>query len=230
MSRRPAVERLLVPVVVLVAATLALALIWSSGPRGDLTAGVSMSGPMSTRTVDATQEATPTPSRAVPARRAAPRAEAPSSLRLPSGTTVPVLPAGTTTDGVLDVPDDIRTAGWWRGGSRLGDPFGSTLIAAHIDSRTQGLGPYAELLDVGPGDRVVLRSSGLVQQFSVLSRRLVPRSASADVVSLADVSGPRRLTLVTCAGPYDADHGGYQNLAVVTARPVTQPAPRRSRR
>ncbi len=31
---------------------------------------------------------------------------------------------------------------------RLGDPFGSTLVAAHIDSKTQGLGPYAELLSV----------------------------------------------------------------------------------
>jgi hypothetical protein len=149
-------------------------------------------------------------------------------LRLPSGTTVPVLPAGTTSDGVLDVPDDIRTAGWWSGGSRLGDPFGSTLIAAHIDSRTQGLGPYAELLDVGPGDPVVLRSPGLVQRYSVSSRRLVPRRASADIIHLADVSGPRRLTLVTCAGPYDPALGGYQNLAVVTARPVAPPTPRKS--
>ena len=38
--------------------------------------------------------------------------------------------------------------------------------------------------------------------------------------------GPRRLTMVTCAGPYDAARGGYQNLAVVTARPVTRPASR----
>ena len=70
------------------------------------------------------------------------------SVRLPSGTSVDVDAVSTTSDGLLDVPDDIRTAGWWRGGSRIGDPFGSTLIAAHIDSRTQGLGPYAELLRV----------------------------------------------------------------------------------
>ena len=76
-----------------------------------------------------------------PARRSGDQPEAPVQVRLPSGTTVPVVAVNTTADGVLDVPEDIRTAGWWRGGSRLGDPFGPTVIAAHIDSRTQGLGP-----------------------------------------------------------------------------------------
>ena len=136
----------------------------------------------------------------------------------------------TTADGLLDVPDDIRTAGWWRGGSRLGDPFGSTLIAAHIDSRTQGLGPYAELLRVERGARIVVRSKHLVQRFAVTSLRLVPRASLADATDLFAPSGPRRLTMVTCAGPYDAARGGYQNLAVVTARPVTQPASRGARR
>ena len=60
---------------------------------------------------------------------------------------------GTSADGALDVPEDIRVAGWWRGGARLGDPFGSMLIAAHVDSRTQGLGPYVALLSVEPGAR-----------------------------------------------------------------------------
>jgi hypothetical protein len=27
---------------------------------------------------------------------------------------------------------------------------------------------------------------------------------------------------VTCAGPYDADRGGYQNLAVIVAFPISE--------
>ena len=127
---------------------------------------------------------------------------------------------------MLDVPEDIRTAGWWRGGSRLGDPFGSTVVAAHIDSKTQGLGPYAELLSVEAGARIVVRSAHLRQVFRVASLRLMPRTELAGNGEIFAVSGPRRLTMVTCAGPYDADRGGYQNLAIVTALPATGPQPR----
>ena len=76
-----------------------------------------------------------------PAERAGPPdAERPVSVRLPSGTLVPVRPAGTRGRGLLDVPDDVTEAGWWRTGARLGDPFGSTLIAGHVDAVDQGLG------------------------------------------------------------------------------------------
>ncbi len=170
--------------------------------------------------------APPTASPATPGRRTGHRPEAPVQVRLPSGRTVPVVPVDTDADGVLDVPDDIRTAGWWRGGARLGDPFGSTLVAAHIDSRTQGLGPYVELLRVRRGDRIVVRSAHLTQTFRVTSLRLLPRADVGRATDLFDVGGDRRLTMVTCAGPFDADRGGYQNLAVVTARPTHAPRPR----
>ena len=160
---------------------------------------------------------------ASPGRRAAAKPEPPIELRLPSGVTVKVRSVSTRADGVLDVPDDIRVAGWWRGGSRVGDPFGATLLAAHIDSKVQGLGPYAELLSVEPRARFVLRSAHQRQVFLVTSLRVVPRSRLAGVTNLFSVSGPRRLVMVTCAGPFDADAGGYQNLAVVTARPQGPP-------
>ena len=139
-----------------------------------------------------------------------------------------MLSVSTRPDGLLDVPDDVRTAGWWRGGSRLGDPFGATLIAAHIDSRTQGLGPYVELLRAERDDEIRVRSAHLVQHFRVTSLRLVPRSSLAGVTDIFSASGGRRLVMVTCAGPFDPDRGGYQNLAIVTARPTTAPLPRSS--
>lgn len=155
--------------------------------------------------------------------------EAPVSARLPSGTVVPVRGVSTRTDGVLDVPHDIRAAGWWQGGARIGDPFGSTLIAAHVDSATQGLGPYVQLLSAHPGQRVVVSSATLRQRFVVRSLRLVPQGSLVGEPEIYAAGGPRRLTLVTCAPPYVKARGGYQNLAVVVADPVGPPRPRADR-
>ena len=146
--------------------------------------------------------------------------EPPLGIQLPNGHRVGIRPVGTTRNGLLDVPDDIEVAGWWSGGSRLGDPFGSTLVAAHVDSRTQGLGPFASLLEVRAGDRVYVWSDGLRQTFEVRSLRLRPQGTIGPGSYLHSPEGARRLTLVTCAGPYDAARGGYQNLAVITATPL----------
>jgi hypothetical protein len=78
----------------------------------------------------------------------------PTGIRLPKGLRLAVRAVGTRHNGLLDVPDDIRWPAGGGGGSKLGDPFGSSLVAAHVDSRTQGLGPFASLLGVRPGDRV----------------------------------------------------------------------------
>ncbi len=171
---------------------------------------------------------TPVTKPVVPGRRATSvvRPEAPRSARLPSGTVVPIKPISTGADGVLAVPRDIRTAGWWRGGSRLGDPFGSTLIAAHVDSVSQGLGPYAQLLTVRPGQHIVLSSATLRQTFAVRSLKLVPQGTLADQKSIYAPTGGRRLTLVTCAPPFIRSRGGYQQLAIVTATPISQPLPK----
>jgi hypothetical protein len=156
-----------------------------------------------------------------PARRTgAVRPERPRGIRLPSGIGVPVRPAETRPDGLLDVPADIRAAGWWKGGSRLGDPFGSVLLAGHVDSVTQGLGPYAELLSLRGGERVRVRSRHLEQWYVVRSLSLVPQGRLRRGSPIYSVSGRHRLTLVTCAPPYDRARGGYQRLAIVTARPV----------
>lgn len=152
--------------------------------------------------------------------------EAPTSVVLQDGARVPIRPVSTTDDGVLDVPDDIRVAGWWRGGSRIGDPFGSTLVAAHVDSSTQGLGPFAVLLEIRPGQRLTVLTDSLEQTFVVRSLRLRPRGSIGPQSWLHSPAGRRRLTLVTCASPFVPSLGGYQNLAVVVAEPVGAPRAR----
>ncbi len=159
-----------------------------------------------------------------PARRTGTvRHEQPRSVRLPTGLVVPVRAVSTTTDGLLDVPDDIRQAGWWRGGSWLGDPLGSTLLAAHVDSTTQGVGPFAALLDVRRNQRFLVSSATLHQTYRATSLQLLERGSLLRHRWIYSASGSRRLVMVTCAPPYVPGRGGYQNLVVVTAVPVSGP-------
>jgi sortase family protein len=159
-----------------------------------------------------------------PARRTGTvRPEPPRTVRLPTGAVVPVRAVSTTPEGLLDVPDDIRAAGWWKGGSRLGDPWGATMLAAHVDSVTQGLGPFAALLGARRGQRFVVSSAHLRQTFRATSFRLLDRGPLLRHRWMFSASGDRRIVLVTCAPPYVRSRGGYQRIAVVTAVPTAPP-------
>ena len=149
--------------------------------------------------------------------------EPPTHVRLPGGRMVRVRPSNSLPDGSLGIPDDLRTAAWWRGGARLGDLYGSMLVAAHVDSRTRGLGPFVTLLTVRRGARVTVFSPHLRRVYRVEARRVLPRARLAHAHWVSSFRGPHRLTLVTCAPPYVKARGGYQNLAVVVAVPVGPP-------
>lgn len=144
----------------------------------------------------------------------------PTAVELPSGATVPVRAASTDRRGLLRVPRDVRFAGWWDGGARVGAAYGAIVVAGHVDSTTQGLGPFAELLGVDRGDTVEVAAGRLRQPFVVTEVDLVPKTTLQTRGDLFAAAGPPRLVLITCAGAYDPARGGYQDLAVVTARPA----------
>jgi sortase (surface protein transpeptidase) len=108
--------------------------------------------------------------------------------------------------------------GWYRFGPAPGDP-GSVVLAGHVDSRRYGVGPLARLDGVGAGDRVVVGlASGVRRTYRVDSvERFDRRALPAEVFAR---TGPERLRIVTCTGPYLEDAGGYQQNLVVTALPV----------
>jgi hypothetical protein len=146
--------------------------------------------------------------------------ERPLSIELQDHARVRVEPARTLHDGSLGVPHNIDHAGWWSGGSRLGEPFGAMVIGAHVDSTVQGLGPFAELLDSRRGDRVIVRSKHLTQAFAITDVALVAKSKPKQVAAQFSGRGRGRLVLITCAGPYIRADGGYQNIVVITGRPL----------
>ncbi|MGI3781811.1 MAG: hypothetical protein ACRYG2_13645, partial [Janthinobacterium lividum] len=63
----------------------------------------------------------------------------PNLVVLPGGAAAPVQPAATR-DGELQVPENVQHVGWWDGSAEVGDPFGNTVVAGHVDSATDGLG------------------------------------------------------------------------------------------
>lgn len=154
--------------------------------------------------------------------------EPPRTLVLPSGSTLQVEVSETDPGGRLSLPDDVDRAGWWRDGARLGDRFGAVVVAAHVDSFSEGIGPVVELLGAEPGDELRLGSRSLSQWYVVTSAALVPRDRLREMAPLLSFTGQPRLVVITCAGEYDAARGGYQQNLVVVATPRGEIAQRGS--
>lgn len=147
------------------------------------------------------------------------RTPPPVRLRVPGlGLDATVRPVGVAVDRQMRLPADPRVLGWYRFGPAPGDG-GSVVLAGHVDSRRYGVGPLAALQTIDVGERVeVVTGSGEVRSFRVDSIERFDRQAlPAGVFSR---TGPERLRLVTCTGPYLPESGGYQENLVVTAVPA----------
>lgn len=145
---------------------------------------------------------------------------APTELLLPGAARAAVVPVATA-DGELQVPKHVDELGWWDGSSWLGDPFGSTVIAGHVDSATEGVGFFAQLLGIEAGQQISVRGSkGQQQTYEITSVRTVRQNALATDGRALDQTGDHRLVLITCTGAYTPGAGYASNL-VVTARQVT---------
>ena len=126
-----------------------------------------------------------------------------------------------TTDGELRVPAHVDELGWWDGSAWLGDPFGATVIAGHVDSATEGIGFFAQLLAIRVGDRVsVVGSRSERQTYRVTSVRTVAQNALAADADALDQTGDHRLVLITCTGVYRPGRAATSRNLVVTAKQV----------
>ena len=130
-----------------------------------------------------------------------------------------VVETGTAPDGTMSLPASGTEAGWYRFGSAPASPSGTTVLASHVDTRAEGLGPFARLREAQVGTAVtVTDADGTVHTYTVSS---VERIAK-DKVPLDDVfdrAGPPRLVLLTCGGAWDTATGHYEDNVIVTAVP-----------
>lgn len=146
----------------------------------------------------------------------------PEALTLRPGSGGPVAPVDPVrvVDGVLDLPEDPDRVGWWRDGARAGAPFGTVVVAGHLDTTDDPEGFLVGLGELRPGDLVDLADDREHQRYRVTGNYLLP---SADLSHRSDLfvqQRPHRLLLITCAGPFDPELGRYQDNRIVEAVPV----------
>ncbi len=157
-----------------------------------------------------------------PAAPAPPVAAAPPvRLTVPArGIDAPLDPVGVEPAGEMTLPRDVDRVGWYRFGPAPGAAEGTVVLAGHVDDVEQGLGALAPLRRAEPGDEVVVETAdGAVTRWQVVSREVIDKPG----VPFGDLfarSGPPRLALITCGGPFDADSLSYRDNVVVIAVPV----------
>ena len=95
------------------------------------------------------------------------------------------------------------------------------MIAGHVDTFDRGIGFFYRLWNVKVGERVILSAGDLRQAYKITSLRQVPRTDLVDDKEIFDITGSRRLVLITCAGDFHADRGGYSRNLIVVAQPVS---------
>lgn len=130
-----------------------------------------------------------------------------------------VVEVGTEADGTMSLPASGDEAGWYRFGSAPASPAGTTVLASHVDTRAEGLGPFARLREAQVGTAVsITDEDGTVHRYTVSS---VERIAKPQVPldDVFDRAGPPRLVLLTCGGAWDASVGHYEDNVIVTAVP-----------
>jgi LPXTG-site transpeptidase (sortase) family protein len=160
------------------------------------------------------------PARAVTVPPPVREATAPTRLRVPAmGLDAPVVPVGVAADGQMDVPERISEIGWYRFGAAPGSAAGSAVLAGHVDDRVQGEGAFADLGGLRPGDEVGVGTGDGAVTYRV--REVLSFTKEAlPVDDLFRETGPPRLVLVTCDGPFDRAARSYRDNLVVVADPV----------
>jgi LPXTG-site transpeptidase (sortase) family protein len=118
------------------------------------------------------------------------------------------------------VPEDVDHVGWWDGSAQVGEPFGSTVIAGHIDSATEGIGFFERLRRIKVGDTITLRADSHQLKYRVMSVRTVAKKALATDSQAFKQTGAHRLVLITCTGTFHRDRGGYDSNLVVVGKPM----------
>ena len=162
---------------------------------------------------------------AIPVRPAVPETTVsiPAPVRVEvegTGISLEVVPAGVEDNGAMTLPDNHYQAGWYRYGPAPGAAAGASVLAAHVDSRTEQL-PIAGLKDVAAGTIVtVTREDGSVQRYATEQVENIAKR-SLDGHELFDRTGEHRLKLVTCGGKWLDATGDYEDNVVLTAAPVS---------
>jgi len=145
----------------------------------------------------------------------------PVSVEVPAaGIVVSVVPVGVQPDGLMELPADVKVAGWYEFGADPLSETGTTVISAHVDSIEYGLGPFSALKGLGAGTEIVVTVASGEQVRYVVETVTSVRKDQLPLAEVFDRAGASRLVLITCGGQFDYSASSYSDNVVVTAVPV----------
>lgn len=157
----------------------------------------------------------------IPVRAATPAAvgaaPVPVSLAV-AGTLIdmPVVPVGVSDGGAMEIPDAFDRAGWYRFGPAPGAAAGTSVIAGHIDTKSDNA-PFSALKSVAAGTLVqVGREGAPALNYRVVSVELMAKDRF-DGSSVFRRSGPHELKVITCGGEWLDERMDYSDNVIVTA-------------
>jgi Sortase domain len=138
----------------------------------------------------------------------------PARIAIPAaGVAAPVQPVASVDDA-LEVPS-VRSAGWFDGGARPGEP-GRAVVIGHLDTR-DGPGLFARVPNLPPGTRITVTDRrGQVHPFRVVGGSQVKKKEFPAAYVYGHSDRPV-LVLITCGGPY-AKGEGYRDNVLLYAR------------
>jgi len=146
---------------------------------------------------------------------------APVRIQIPSvSIDIKITPVGVEADGLMQIPENIQVAGWYRYGPWPSSETGSTVITAHVDSFDQGLGPFAYLKEM-PADAeiIVTTGDGVDHRYRLESVQNIQKT-QLPLDQVFDRDGAPRIVLLTCGGQFDKNVRNYSDNVVAIANPL----------
>jgi hypothetical protein len=128
----------------------------------------------------------------------------------------------------MTIPADIHTVGWYDGIDRTGPttisgpaPWpgqsGVSLLAGHVDWAGEGPGALYYIGQLVPGDPIQVIGSNRETTYWRVSKAPITISKDNLPADLFVNSGPPKLALVTCGGPFDPATRHYLDNVIVWA-------------
>jgi LPXTG-site transpeptidase (sortase) family protein len=121
---------------------------------------------------------------------------------------------GLTSDGNMDVPNNINDVGWFNLGSRPGEK-GSAVISGHVNGKNGEAGVFSNLSKLKKGDTgTITDDKGTILTFIIQNTHLYDPGYAEEIFSTNDKA---HLNFITCDGLWDANKKSYTKRLVVFA-------------
>ena len=132
-----------------------------------------------------------------------------------------VVVLGVDTDGQMQAPDSPNEVAWYDFTASPGTS-GNALFSGHLDYARFGPAVFSQLADLDVADEVFITlSDGTIYAYHVTSST-VYNAAKAPLDEIIGPTADEVITLITCAGTFDARAREYDQRVIVRAHRIPE--------